>query len=361
MSNDFHAVTVPQVVTRYMTRYSVLSNLIHYAYRGSQCNSLNIFIDLYCIYRTLYSREYRTQVNDYRDYTVCILDLCAHYRSFFKYLGVDTTFFLISAHNIPKHNLSIIPNYNKVFSDKLMNTGVNNMISINTDLLDLLCPYLPNIHFLKTEFESSSLMNEIIKRENIKNPKIENLIISSDEYPMQLCSLYDNVTYLYPVKFMGEDRSRIICNKTHSDHQKTFWSIILQKMNRTSPLELLDEISTSNLMLLMSLNRFTARNLTPAILNITTTVKSIVNFIGYSDLRLTPETIFSNGSWNISDDQKLVVSNRFKCLDLLYQDLYFQESLEPKTLHYENLEDPDTIQLINDQYFADNPIDILRL
>ena len=361
MNNQYRSISVTQIITRYMIRYNTLHNLINFAFKGSSATQVNIYVDLYCLYRTLFSRHYMTEIGDYRDFTVGILDLCAHYRSFFKYLGVYSKFFLISSHNLPKHNLQIIPNYNKEFQDKLLNTSVGKMVDINTELLDLLCPYLPDIHFLKTEFESCCLINELIQRENIVNPKCENIILSTDELPMQILPLYDNISYLYPIKSRGADDSNIICNKLHSDHRKSFWNVMSRKLNYPANLDRLYKISSSNLMLLMSLNQIKSRYLIPCVCNISMSSKIITEFCGASDLRVTPELLFEKNNFNLNSNQIETTINRFKCVDLHYQNIYFQESLEPKTLHYENLEDPDTIQLINSQYFTNNPIDIFRL
>lgn len=358
-------VSIEEIVTRYLTRYRRLDELIPYAFNQYNATSLNLYIDLYGLYRTIYSRRYRTKVDDYRDFTVLIIDLCAHYRGYFKYLGVSTKIFLIQAYNIPKNNLELIPNYNKDFRDKLQNKVVDNMVKTNVELLGILCPYLPDIHFIQTQFEATTIMDELIRRESINSPKTPHLIISSDAYPMQLCSLYDNVGYLWPSKWMGQDRSMIVCPKSNSEHKKSFWLIIARKMNNFASEQKLMQVSTSNFVLLESLHNFNERNISPTILNITSSINLIHSIAGDSEIRLTPDSIFNeikdSKKYKLSDEQKTIISNRYKCLDEIYQRIYFNESLEPKVLHYENLNDPDAIRLINSKYFVDNPMDITRL
>lgn len=361
--------TIEEILTRYMTRYRRLDELIPYAFHEYNVNNINIFIDLYGLYRTIYSRRFRTEVSDYRDFTVGIVNLCSHYRRYFKYIGVHTSIWLVSAHNLPKHNLALIPNYNQIFSDKLKNKIVDQMVNTNIQLLEILCPYLPDIYFVKTEeFEASCLIGEIIRRESISKPDIPNLIISSDLYPIQLTSIMDNTSYLWPSKWSGQDRSMIVCPKSNPDHRNSFWSIVSRKYNNYASEQVLDQISTSNLALLSSLNRFPERNLEPAIINITNSIKYISEVTEGKDVRISPEIVFSY-LFNAQDktyrkyteEQKHLISDRFKCLDMSYQSIYYNESLEPKLLKYDNLYDPDAVRMINDKYFSDNPMDITSL
>lgn len=355
--------TVNEIITRYMTRYRRLDELIPYAFNQYNVNDINLFIDLYGLYRTLFSRRFRTEVSDYRDFTVGIVNICSHYRGYFKELGVHTNIFLISSYNIPDQNLKLNKDYNKIFSDKLHNKVVKEMIEANIQLLKVLCPYLPDIYFIHSSFESACTINEIINRESKDKPNIPNLIISSDLYPIQLTYLLDHTSYLWPSKYMGQDRSMIVCPKTNPEHKKSFWWIISRKLSVAASEQSLVQLSTSNFTLLSSLNRFPERNLEPALKNITTSIKIINNLTKGEDIRITPSILFSykDKSINIPDEYKPIIDTRFKCMDLNFQNIYYNESLEPKTLHYENLYDPDALRAINDKYFANNPMDITRL
>jgi hypothetical protein len=59
---------------------------------------------------------------------------------------------------------------------------------------------------------------------------------------------------------------------------------------------------------------------------------------------------------------KAKIDSRYNVLDIDYQYYLFTEmSSESMTLHYENLSDPNALEMINSQYFSKNPIDLLRL
>jgi hypothetical protein len=231
------------------------------------------------------------------------------------------------------------------------------MVELNLSLLELICPYLPDIHFLNTEFESSVLMNYLI---DIEEQDVPSLIISTDIYPFQLCAMKDNVTLFWPRKLFKEDSSYVVCNKTHPEHFKSFWGGIERKMGKSVSYKRLGLISPSNLALLAALSRFPDRNI-QTVTNISRASNLISALPGYREVMLIPDILFKLNPKSVKDLVFEDISKRFKALDINYQSLLFNESLESKSIHYENLNDPDAVQRINDKYFKDNPIDIFRL
>ena len=350
-------ISVEGVIYRYFVKYDRLNELISYTYSGSNDTSINIFIDLYGIYHTLFSRQYRTIVVDYVSFTSLVINMCAHYRSFFRFIGVSTKIFIISSFNIPQDSLALVPEYNNIMVNKLQNKLISEMVELNTGLLELICPYLPDIHFIKTNFESSIVMNDIMNREG----DIHSLIITTDSYPLQLTAIRNKVSLIWPIKTLRGDESIICPHNMHSEAKFNFWSTVTRKFKNNASTQKLASISPSNLVLLESLNRFPDRCL-PVIFNISRSIKLISSIIGYDSIKLTPQILFDTISEkefrNI--DTNLII-NRYKTLDIQYQNILYNQSLEPKLLHYENLEDNNAINMINDKYFSNNPIDIFNL
>lgn len=372
MNGNDYIVPIQYMFTRMMVRYDRLNELIPKAFKGYEDRELNIFIDLYSIYRTMFSRGFHTDVKDYREFTVYLIDLCTHYRAYFNYLGISTKIFIISSYNIPSH--ITLEGYNKDMHDKLMNKPVSDMVNINVELLKILCPYLPDIHFLETKHESSVLMYELLVRGEVVRPS---MILSTDIYPMQLTSLFDNVAYLYPIKDFGSDDSWIIYPKTHSQAKFTLWPIIMRKTHKIAREQTLMSLSPRNMVLLESLNSVSERNITPTLVNLSSIADYIFEVIGTEDILLQPEfllevnNVYKNKKTNsgLKGDEKREylkniipqVRERYNALNVVYQYEYFRNSIEQMKLHYENLSDPQAVQIINDKYFADNPIDLLRL
>jgi hypothetical protein len=349
-----YTISVDAIFIRNMVRYEVLDQLIPKAFQGYDSKEINIFIDLYSIYRTMFSRGFHTDVKDYREFTVYLIDLSTHYRTYFRYIGVQSKIFIISSFNTPT-NITI-PGYNQKMKDKLMNKPVRDMYTVNNELLKILCPYLPDIHFLETKYESSVLMYELINREK-QNPS---LIISSDIYPIQLTTLFDNVAYLWPIKSRLGDESVIIYPKTHSQAKFTLWPVFIRKSHKIAREHKLGSLSARNLVLLESMTSVEERDLVPSLINLSTSSRYIYSIIGEEDVALNPDFLLEIKGFKYPEKIP-IIKDRMAALNVEYQYEYYKGSLEQMSLHYENLSDPQAVQIINDKYFTNNPIDILRL
>lgn len=356
--NDY-LPSVEDIVHRYFVRYERLMGAIPYAF-GPDLKDLNIYVDLYGMYRTIYSRSYRTTVNDYVSFTSTIVSMCSHYRTFFKRVGIRTKIFLISSFNTPENVKSVIPEYNKTMDDKRQNKVIGEMMDLNQKLLSVLCPYLPDIFYLTTDFESSVLMYEIMNREG----DVPSMIISTDLYPLQLCTLKNNTALLYPRWLKGpegtDDISPICPPIGHPEHEKSFAYIIQRENGKTTSETVKGAVIPSNFMLLEALNKFKNRDL-PVIFNVSTASKIINQTPGGITNRLFPtdiaNTLIEKGGQEIFTK----VQDRFRALDVVYQHNLFLLSTENLSLHYENLSDPDALNLINSKYFSNNPLDLMRL
>lgn len=365
-------ITVEQAIAKFLTKYEILDYIIPYGFAGSNSKKLNIYIDLYGIYRTILSRNYRIIITDYTSIATGIINICAHYRSYFRYLGVHTKFFLISSYNVPLDSLHTVVNipeknnstdpYNKTMLEKLEMTNQREILGLNRELLELICPYLPDIFYLKTKaFESSVLMNHIM---NLENPDIPSLIISTDAMPMQLCGIRNNVSMIWPRKYgyRAEDNSLIICSKTHSEHKKSFWNVFAQKTAKTSLFDYLCNVEPSNFALVQAINGMAERNL-KSLIHINQLIKILSEVPGYDSCKITPDILFDMVSSKYFDDMIVrgLIEIRYKLMDVDYQYLFYRESIESKHIHYENLDDQAAVQAINDKYFKNNPIDLYRL
>lgn len=358
MSNGNNLIPVESYIMRYYVRYSRLDQVIRHAFINSKANNINIFIDLYGIYKGMFSRNYISNITDYTSMTSLLINMCAHYRHYFKMIGVSCKIFLVSSFNIPELNCKFVADYNKTFKEKFKNKMIYNMVDQNIQLLEILCPYLPDIHFVKTDFESSVAMYGIITKERMTND-YPSLIISSDLYPVQLTTLFDDVAYLRPKKSMGEDTSDIICPRMHPDHENSFWRVICQEKEEFSINDSSVLISSRNYVLLAALNKFYARNF-KAIINFTKANK-IISSIVDGDTELSVDTLFYNYSDLVQGIPEQIIRSRYKALDIRYQYNFLNESVEPMLWTFDNLSDPEAINIINEAYFKNNPIDILNL
>ena len=85
--------------------------------------------------------------------------------------------------------------------------------------------------------------------------------------------------------------------------------------------------------------------------------------MGAEDIVLTPDMLDRADPKLIEGLPLQIIDSRYKALDVIYQDILFNDDKcpEPELLDFKNLTDDGAIQLINDTYFTQNPIDIFKL
>lgn len=323
----------------------------------AQATELNIFIDLYSVLKSIFSESYRTDISDYTAITTGIINMCSHYRSFFKRLSVRTKFYLVFSFNTCDINRKFVAGYNQTFMDK-SNIKIFNEVAMNNfELLDLLCPYLPDIFFIKSlrNYESGVIIANLIEKVGINIP---NLIISKDLYPLQLCNLYPYTSYLYPIKKKGGiDESIMIPLNEKPSFKYEFWNLIARK--RGFNLDKVVNLSPINFPLFMSLTRFPERDI-PTVCTVDIAKNIIYKLIGEENIKLFPELLYNDEEIS-SKIAVSVVESRFKTLDIPYMLQYYKNDPESKNINLQNLSDPGAVNTINSKFFSHNPIDLDKL
>lgn len=322
----------------------------------AEATNLNIFIDLYSTLHPVFSEHYRVNIENYTDITSGIINMCAHYRKFFKGLGVNTTFYLIYSDNTCEFNRKFVANYNEVFFRKTQIKMFREIIDTNLDLLNTICPYLPNIHFIRSinNWESSVVIANIIETLNDNNP---NLIISKDLYPLQLCALYRWTSYLYPLKYRGVDNSIMIPLNEKYNFRREFWNLYIKDKINDIKTDL-TIISPLNVSLISAMNGFNHRGIN-LLYNINLAKKIILGINNGEDTKIS--------GFQLINDEKAsnlinvhVVESRLKSLDVTFALPYYQQDPESK-YKFINLQDNGSINMINSKYFEKNPLDLQRL
>lgn len=353
-------VSIENIIYGSFVKYDRLQQQVFNTFSNTSIASatnLNIFIDLYSVLKSLFSEHYRTDVSDYTAITTGVINMCSHYRAFFKRLSVQTKFYLIFSFNTCDINRKFVANYNEDFYRKSQIKLFNDLAMNNFDLLDLLCPYLPDIFFIKSprNFESSIVIANLIETINDGNP---NLIISKDIYPLQLCYLYPYTSYLYPIKRKGGiDESIMIPISEKNTFRYEFWNLIsrIRKFDVNS----IVDVSPVNYPLFCALNRFPERMI-QGLMNVVGIRNMIVNLVGNNDVKIILQQLYEDQSIS-SKLQVSLVESRLKALDIQYIYPYYKNDPESKCIQFQNLHDDATVNMINSKFFSHNPIDINKL
>lgn len=335
---------------------------------------LNIFVDLNSILHRVFSEHYRTVIGEYTSITSSIINLCGHYREFFRHLGVTTRFYLIFSYNCCDINRKFVSGYNDIFYNKSQIKMFRELADNNFELLNTLTPYLPGIYFIKStrNYEVSVIMAHIINTYCNGQP---NMILSTDVYAMQLCTMFPNTCYLYPKKskmvqadgsYASDDVSIMIPIIERSDFRNKFWTAYDYRIVRNNDLRMhqtrisrLGNISPVNMPLLLAMTKFEYRDI-GTIMGIPDAVKIISSMVGSEDIKIIPEQLYTNEHL-ISNYPVAQIESRYKALDVSFMLSYYSMDPEAKSLQFKDLRDDAAVNTINAKFFQNDPIYLHRL
>ena len=74
-NNESNSIPIEIFIARYFVKYKRLDQLVQFAFSGSSANSIDIFIDIYGIYRGIFSRSYISDISDYTSFTSSYIDI----------------------------------------------------------------------------------------------------------------------------------------------------------------------------------------------------------------------------------------------------------------------------------------------
>lgn len=353
-------ISVEHVLMSNYIKYDYLSELTKKAFIGSDAENINIYIDLYQMLLSIYKPN--VVIEDYSSITSTVINLCAHMRSYFRTRHqVDSKIFIVYSDNMSRNNIQFNRDYNLNNNNKIIaNKKMYDNVCRNLELLDLLCPYLPNIHFIKRSVEPAVIIYDCICKQEVFKNTNPNLILGRSIFNYQLSAIHQN-TVIYRI-------NRRVLTKTDDYRYINFQNVLREYIYETKENNDLsvDNLNPGLLSLIMSLNNLPSRNIkylmqiesVIKLLNILISQGSILNAYNH-DINWVYQKICEVRKVKFD---KIVLENRFKSIDLLYQHLIYMNDIESKDDRYLlNLDDPDSVRSINNEYFVKNPLDLMRL
>ena len=348
-------------------KYERLTELINYAYAGSDATTINLYIDLYPIIRSIYADTYMVSYNGSMDLVPLLINMCVHYRFFFKrYYNVHTNIYLVAGRNLPEISNAIVPNYNYTMAKRQngpSHTMMDDMLNTNFGIMNILTPYLPDIYFINTNFETSVAMGYIIA--NQEDVCVPNLVISKDIYPLQLVTSpkFNNTSFIMPFKVMDEennlnDVSVIIGSSSNQNNWKDFWEFFTTHRKIKFSGDIL--INPANISPILSLSGLSERSIN-ALVQFRVAYGMISQIMGNSASQCSIETLYQHFDLDGKIPRNLV-EDRFHVIDIVYQiDAIYTNSSEALLMKFENKHDPQTVKMICDKYFTNIPINLEKL
>ena len=159
---------------------------------------INVYFDVSSMIEKMYNPCIFTHIQDPVALASKILNLGAHVRAFFKrYCGVYATIFFVYSRNEWEYYDMVFPRWNK--RNLVKRSGfrdLNKDAKDTVDLLDVICPYLPDVYFIYRKAESTVVIWNTILKERALGNNHPNIVFTKQAFGFQLPCI-DDKTFLY--------------------------------------------------------------------------------------------------------------------------------------------------------------------
>lgn len=331
-------ISISRLINYNKIRHNRLIDLVNIEYCNSGADVINLYIDLNSLLRSIYGQD--IAIEDYLELTSSIINLCGFYRSFFRrYYDVHTRIYIVYSNNTPPDNITIYPEYNS--KNKKMidaNKYVTSYIAKTLNLLDTICPYIPDVQFC-IDYCETGVIIQYLKELQTKN-FIPNIVLSRDPYNFQLVD--DNTKVLVPYK-ERDVSGNIVDSSYFATLQNAIYFYCL-KNKSILPVEYSD-INGYYLPLFMAISRCPQRN-----------IKSINKIT--KALNMLRDIDLAN---KVKSD--VLLQNRYYVCDIRQQlETYrISPSKHIITAEISNLYNKEEIQNLNNKYFSKYPLELESL
>ena len=347
-------MTIEQSVMGYAIRYNVLKNLVSECFKNTiyaNSNKVNIFIDITKMIKSINSNDLTSICNDKLALSANLLNLCAHYKSFFnRGYGVDASVYLIRTNGVMNLNKLNIPKYSPLDNNEKM--VFSGDISKNLDLISIMVPYLHNIDYIVTNEEISNVLFDI--DENYGDKNTPNILITKDIYTSTIAST-GNFFVFRPRKNNGDDTSYSITSKNIFD--------AYQRNRKVKPVDC-SGINPAFIGFIMSYTRVQERNVNN-VYNFSTIINALKKALADGvilnqyvfDPMFTAETL---NKYLARKADPYTVSLYYKALDM-YQVYNAYKYSRTKYKGMVNLSDINKINEISEKYYNITKVDFPTL
>lgn len=326
--------------------------LVSKEFSGIHPKKINIYIDLYSMFITLFI--YHGLVNP-MNITSCSVNCAIHYRNYFKKFGVYTNIFLLYSPTTSITNLKYMPEYNSDYRKRILNNPeVMHHVNQNLGLLGTVVPYLPDIYFKIGTAEVGVMAYDIMLKLADLGDKAPSIFVSTSQYAFQLPAAYQGCVLFYK-KYdrSGEDLSFSV------DSMDCLDSLIRETKLKNYSMGSKNPEYITGYMVLAGLPKRSVKSLFryETAINILDSISGEYQVINSDTIYEYISKMYSNK--NIS---KEMIENRFKCLDINYQLQEYRVLPESKETSYLNqLNNFDMLVFLNNKYFKDNPMTLDKL
>lgn len=350
---------VEQLIAGSFIKYNRLGELIFKAFQGSNCTEINLFVDLNSVLKPMYSIDrwtYKSQ--GIYEIAATVINMCGHYRVFFKGLGVNSHIYIIYGLNCPTTNNTYVSGYNSKFLNSyIKKPDTTAVIEENLKVLNIMCQYLPGIYFFDIgDCEVSSMIDYLITTTKSKERGYENIVLTKDVLALQLIPEHD-VRVLRPIKTKNGDESFITYNAN-------LWPSFINLYRKDKDPQI--RISNTFFQNVLAMTKVPERSMY-AVFSVAKAIRTIDLAVrsGFLDGTKFYNQATLNTALAAMDVQcnTVELEMRFRAINTHYQSTYVLpiEKPEFKRLRLIDLDDAVSLREIASRYFAATPIDLDRL
>lgn len=343
-----NGISVGQLLGKFYVAWVKMEELIDsmFSTYTEDISNINIYLDINSMTRLLYSN---LDFNIEEDLLISasIINLCAHYRAFFrKYYNTETYFYLIVSDNLPLINRKLIKGYNNIYFKNITNKkDITEKIKTNLECTKILCEYLPNIYLIPSIFETGVIIYELINKEYDETRA--HMILTKDSYNYQLI----NNKNTFIIRPINKDKSYLI-------NDSNIYKIISQERRIKTILD--DNIIPSNLYTILLTLIGSKDRCIKSKFNIRTAFNIMKDGIDSKILSNQNPNLFFERIKNVNSEE---LKNRYKSIDLFQQNKLYKLHNEYSLLNGYLLDkyNPQEVREICSKYYLYDPIDLERL
>lgn len=351
---DDYKVNLESLLLSYYIRYDRLLNMTMVSLADMQGDTVDVYIDLYDYLKPIYTKN--IYANKRFLVVSSIINLAAHIRGFFRTRHrLYTRIYLVYGESITDQHKVFYPSFGDDSFRQTMNYQKNDeFIKSQLQLLKILCGYIPDVYYIERKSNFSMFTFDNI----YKNPALPAVIFTKSRYAYQIPAMLPNAKIFRPKKTKDGDASYIVS-------KPYIYGNIYNKIIDKDTLNTLSRINPELCSIMLSLTGLPSYGVN-SIFNVRTASKMLYNTIEQgrilNEYSSDIDYIYNNISGIEKKIDPVTFKNRFNAIDLLYQHRIYNSTAEARDISWQiNLDDPKTVQDINNKYFVDNPLDLNSL
>lgn len=351
-AQDFK-VNLESVLLMYYIKYDRLNELMKHVELVRDIDHIDIYIDIF----NMLKKAYQPNVRPSRKLSIVssIINLAAHYRGYFRTrYRLWTRIFLVYGNESTDNHRRFYMGFSSRNEETLNYNEIEADIRSQLELVRILCGYIEDVYciFRNTDFSMFTYDNIC------KNQQTPSIVITKSKYSYQIPALTRNAYIFRPKKSKDGDVSFVIkySNSLVKYYDNINSNLLLEKISKINP----------NLISIMMILSGCSERKVPSIMNTNRSVNAVLTAIHNNRILNGYNTDINYLYTMLVDIHSLITREsfelRFKALDLLFQHRLYMSQMESKDLTWLiNLHDANTVKNINNQYFADNPLDLNNL